>query len=658
MVVSALLIAESFDSVGEGMRPDPAGVFKLGLAVALVIGLAYTIFWGSVWDNTSDGLFGLFALEPSALVAIGAGMVMSLALKGRQRFAGLLFIALVSLILYQSFESGWAVSYHAITESRSDHIARALDKFYDREGSYPETLDELSPRDLLFVQGPVILAGETWCYESGEDYYRLSALYREAFSMPVSLRVYESVGDVPLSPPICEERLAEMKKKYPSPMEDPTLMQPPIPTPLPEVEVGLPKTDIYPLLNGSMAMPGSWSPDGMYFFFGTQRSGYMQLHFLIGETGEVCTVDQQFARVEGMRENHAWLPGGRLLYAETSGILTVLTPCQPGAEKLTGHLPDTLDQISAYSAESERVLLNDKHAYWILDGSTLESQLIPDVTPNPYDLHWDHFAWLPGESQLVISRLNGRKGSNSGATLFLVDGTTGEVQNTLDLEGEFGQGAPWVEGLIDSQVLIHSQGELLIADFNLQPVKVTNVLEDIFGLDINYPDDVSAAGSHVNSDGSGYYLSVRLNHPHNQSMYLYDSRTRQRYVYDHEYHTLLLFPDGYSMEMPKLETVPSYRDVYDIVMVDDPEAVQPTMKFSGHTPRDYPHLSIVYLMQRSQLAVASAHGVSLVSLSDGEMLNYWSLIGEGYSPWIIASPDGSALIASKDVGGLYYIPLP
>jgi hypothetical protein len=93
-------------------------------------------------------------------------------------------------------------------------------------------------------------------------------------------------------------------------------------------------------------------------------------------------------------------------------------------------------------------------------------------------------------------------------------------------------------------------------------------------------------------------------------------------------------------------------------MVDDPETVHPRLTITGHTPREYPHLYVKYLPKRAQLAVASAHGVSLVSLSDGEMLAYWSLVGDGYSPWIVPSPDGSALIASKDVGGLYYIPLP
>jgi hypothetical protein len=184
------------------------------------------------------------------------------------------------------------------------------------------------------------------------------------------------------------------------------------------------------------------------------------------------------------------------------------------------------------------------------------------------------------------------------------------------------------------------------------------MLKDIFGLDVKYPDEMSASGSHIKADGSGYDLVVRLNHPRNRATYLYDSTTGRVYIYDHEHHTLVLFPDGYWMEMARWEAMPSYRDEYDIVLADRLEVVQPRLRLAGHTPREYPHLSFAYLPKTSQLAVASAHGISLVSLPDGGMEKFWTLTGDGYSPWIIAAPDGSALIAAKDAGGLYFIPLP
>ena len=42
----------------------------------------------------------------------------------------------------------------------------------------------------------------------------------------------------------------------------------------------------------------------------------------------------------------------------------------------------------------------------------------------------------------------------------------------------------------------------------------------------------------------------------------------------------------------------------------------------------------------------------------GKMVTYGDLTGEGFSPRLLAAPDGSALVATKDFGGLYYIPLP
>lgn len=629
-------------------------LFMVILAVVLPLYLMYITFWGSVWDQTSDGLYGIFLSHLAGLIAIGTGMVMTIMLRGRSRLAGIFFMLVVPVMLNQSFEAGWRVSYHEITEGRAERIAGALDQFKEREGHYPESLNELTPRDLLFIQQPVILAGEEWCYESGGDHYRLAAFYREFFSAPVSLRLYESAGDVPSSPMSCEGRLAEMKEKYYSPMEDPNAMRPPMPTPLPEIDVGMPKTEVQPVLEGASAFAGSWSPDGSYFVFGTQGAG-TTVHFLNGNTGEICTAESRFSRMDGLRERYAWLPDGRLLSVDGTGEMVVLTPCKSEGERLTDRFEATFTQIGAYAPETGRVLLRSESAYWILDSRTLEARQIPDVTPNPYEFHWDRYVWLPGGERLVIARLEGRQESNAGSTLYLIDGETGEVLKSHFMEGEFGQSAPWMEAISDSEVLLFAQGEWLIADFSADQVTFANVLEDIFGLDIKFPDDISASGSHL--VGGDYYLAVRLNHPRNQSTYLYSSRTGQKYVYDHEHHTLLIFPDGYLMEMPKLETTPTYRDEYDVVMVDTPETAHPRLILTGHTPREYPHLSLEYLPGSSQLAVASAHGVSLVSLPDGEMQAYWSLVGDGFSPWVIASPDGSALVAVKDLGGLYYISL-
>ena len=573
VVMSGLLITASLQPISpqvESKPSSPVGWIKIGLALILLFSLIYNIFWGSVWDQTSDGLFGSFLMGLSAVVAVGVGMVMILTLRGQNRLMGLLFTLVVPIVIYQSFEAGWRVSYHDMTEKRAANIAQALDRFQKREGYYPNSLEGLIPRDLLFLQQPVILAGETWCYEGGTEYYRLSAFYREFFSAPVSLHVYASAGKLPTSPSACDERLPEMKKKYYSPMEDPNALQPPIPTPQPENEVGMPKVEIQPLLNGVPAIPGSWSPDSSYFVFATQKKGLV-IHFLNGKTGEVCTSDEQFSTVDSLRVHHTWLPDGRLLYVDGSGKMMALIPCQFGSEQLGDRFPISFQQIVSVARESERILLKSEKAYWILDERTLTAIPIPNVTPVSYEFHWDTFSWLPGGDVLAIARLNGRKGSEAGSTVYRIDGNTGQVLNSATLKGEFGQSAPWIEILNDHALIMNGIGEWQMLDFSTDPPTTTNILSDIFGVDVKFPDEISASGSYADSDGSGYYLAVGLNRPRNQATYLYDSKTRQVHVYNHEYHTLLIFPSGYIMEMPKSETVPSYQDEYDVVLVDQPE---------------------------------------------------------------------------------------
>jgi hypothetical protein len=84
---------------------------------------------------------------------------------------------------------------------------------------------------------------------------------------------------------------------------------------------------------------------------------------------------------------------------------------------------------------------------------------------------------------------------------------------------------------------------------------------------------------------------------------------------------------------------------------------QPRLHLSGHVPRENPFLHLAYLPQASQIVAASAQGISLVALPDGEMVAYWTLAGDGFGPWLSVAPDGSAFVAVRDYGGLYG-PLP
>jgi hypothetical protein len=158
-----------------GRGAGRTAALRLLLALALVVAYTYTIYWGSVWDQTSDGLTGIFYAMFGSVTAIAAGMVLTFILTGRWRVAGPLYAVLVPGLLFQAFHAGWDVSYHDLTERRAEGIAGALEGYRAREGHYPVTLQELVPRDLLVIPQPVLLKGETWCYQGESSAYRLGA---------------------------------------------------------------------------------------------------------------------------------------------------------------------------------------------------------------------------------------------------------------------------------------------------------------------------------------------------------------------------------------------------------------------------------------------------------------------------------------------------
>lgn len=653
VVVPAVLLTNSLQS-----RNGKPALLPIMLALGLLGYLAYSIFWASVWDHTSDGLGGLALSQPSAPVAVGAGMAMAVALTGWRRGAGLLFALLAPLLLYQSFEQGWQVSYHDLTEARAERIVQALVDYHQREGVYPPTLDALTPRYLLRVPQPVELRGETWCYQGGADFYRLGAFFCEFFSMPVRLQVYTAVGE-PDSVWACEEQLAAMNERYYSPMEDPAAMQPSLPTPLPPSEIAGEAEALTPLPGEGNMVWGSWSPDSAYFLLGQRDgAGSVTISFLDGQIGELCAAVGTYSFLPltvNLRQHQAWLPDGQLLLLDDIGQIVLLTPCAPGVQNVTPESVELFTEILAHDGENGSVLVKSANEFWIFDARTLTWRSIPGVTPNPYEAHWDNAAWQTSGETLAIARLNGRDASD-GSTLYIIAGDTGEVIRSLPLAAATDQSAPRVDWLTPQELLLSSSGVLRILDLSTDPPQSTDVLSEIFELDLDFPNQVGGHGWQVNWENGSYILTVQANHPRNQSLYLYHSAAGMVDVYDKDTNLLLLFPDGQMEQWTKPGTESSGPDEFVLIGVEEGK-VYPPLTIAGHTPRDYPRLSMAYLAASAQLAVASSQGISLHTLPSGEMTTFWTLIGQGFAPSLRPAPDGSVLVAIRDQGGVYWIPL-
>ncbi|MEJ2749770.1 MAG: hypothetical protein P8183_17960, partial [Anaerolineae bacterium] len=592
------------------------------------------------------------------VVAVGAGMVMAVMLTGWRRSAGLLFAILTPLLLTQSFQQGWQVSYHDLTEARVERITQALAKYHQREGAYPPALEALTPRDLLYLPQPVELQGETWCYQGGADFYRLGAFSREFFSMPVELQVYAAEGE-PDSVWDCEGQLAAMKERYYSPIEDPAAMQPPLPTPLPPSAVAQEGEALTPLLGEERMVWGSWSPDSAYFLLGQgDGTGRVTFSFLDGQTGELCAVPGAYPFPPfsvNLRSHHAWLPDGDLLLLDGDGGIAILTPCSSEARSVMPETGEQLTEIMARDEGNGRLLFKTASEFWIFDGHTSTWQRIPDVTPNPYEAHWDNATWQPDGKLLAISRLNGRD-ARDGSTLYIINGSSGQIIHTLPLTEASDQSAPHVDWLRTQELLLGGSSVLRILDFSTDPPQSIDVMADIFGLDLAFPGEVWGNGWEVDWPNDSYILTVQANHPRNQALYLYRSATEAVDVYDEDANLLLLFPDG-QMEMwtkPELES--AQQDEFVLIDVATGQ-IYPPLTITGHTPRDYPQLSITYLAESGQLAVASSQGISLHTLPDGSMTSFWTLAGQGFAPFLLPAPDGSALVAVRDQGGVYWLPL-
>jgi hypothetical protein len=628
-----------------------AQILQLGMAAFLLGGLIYTIYWSSIWDHTSDGLGGIFLALYGAMTGVGAGMLMSIFSSGWRRLAGLLFLVLVPLLLFQAFNRGWRVSYHAITEERAATITTALERFHARTGAYPQVLGELTPRDLLILPQPVILRGESWCYQGISDSYRLGAAFREYFSSPLSIRIYASAGEPLASAWECDARLEELKAIYDVDFteQQPTYVEQE--ARLPQSEVPVPRQALSPVVEGKNLHPGSWSPDGRYFTFARNTS----LQFLDVTQSLVCSGYEQISLTDEPRASTAWLPDGRLLAIDPQGVLILQAPCG-AAEPLSGIDVAIFQKIIAADPSSGNMLLKAGGDFWILDGASLALKHVEAVTPNPYELHWDQASWLPGGRRLAISRLNGRE-SSEGSTLYILDGWSGEVQLSLPRAFASEQSAPRVEWLAENQLLFDGGGVLVILGLSAHPPQETNVMQDLFGLDLAYPDEISAMASVIDRTGNGYYLAVRANHPRNQSLYLYTSATGQVQVFDHQNHSLLFFPDGQIVEMPKSENVPTYHDEFDLVWVGQPDSPEQHMAVTGHTPRSYPTLFMEPTPRGENLYFSSSQGVSLVTVPEGDMLVFWDLGGgDAY----ITGPENAAgnqrFVAVVDGVGFYIIP--
>jgi hypothetical protein len=147
------------------------------------------------------------------LLSILAGMLVAGQYRGENQLVRLAYLVLVPVMIAGSYAFAWLFNPQTITQARADRLASAIERYHENQGTYPENLSDLTPAYLPIILGPLTGRGQIWCYQAGEDYYRLGyayfqRYYQETFPTPYSeIKIPHSLGEAPAGPWICDEEL-------------------------------------------------------------------------------------------------------------------------------------------------------------------------------------------------------------------------------------------------------------------------------------------------------------------------------------------------------------------------------------------------------------------------------------------------------------------
>lgn len=198
----------------DARKPDRAVAIILGLSVLLLAKAHHSFYWFMVWDGTIDSLVILW-LPITIMAVIFSSFMLYVILPDRTKRAGLLYLLLIPVLVALSIHAG-QVDFRQRTEDRAGQVSQRIESYYTKTGTYPEDLKELSPWQIFPLSGPVIIYGQDWCYDGGEDYYRLGYVYRQHWSDPRLIgKIYKTSGELPDLHPICEQEVAILQKSYP-----------------------------------------------------------------------------------------------------------------------------------------------------------------------------------------------------------------------------------------------------------------------------------------------------------------------------------------------------------------------------------------------------------------------------------------------------------
>lgn len=188
------------------------------IAAALLALTIYLLILETLWDSATDGMSQIFIIMLCLYGGIAGAMLAAWTLPGWRKLGPLVFsIALVLLMVLTRDQ--WSFTDRiAVTDSWGARIAQAVERYQARSGRYPAALTDLVPFDIWRIQRPFVYRDQDWCYQAGQDYYRLAYVHRPAFGVPpqyITIRMVGSAGKPPAGAWSCDAALEHKQKGAP-----------------------------------------------------------------------------------------------------------------------------------------------------------------------------------------------------------------------------------------------------------------------------------------------------------------------------------------------------------------------------------------------------------------------------------------------------------
>lgn len=168
-------------------------------------------------DWATDGL-GIVIISLCLTVsAIAVALLLAWTLVRHRIRTAMLYAVMMAVSITILFAVTTRIDPRQVIVQRAEQINMAIQTYHTANGQYPPSLASLVPRYLLTIPNPMLFRDQTWCYEGGDDFYRLGYIHRPSFGVPaesITLHTHASAGKPPAKGWECDTVLVKYRERW------------------------------------------------------------------------------------------------------------------------------------------------------------------------------------------------------------------------------------------------------------------------------------------------------------------------------------------------------------------------------------------------------------------------------------------------------------